>query len=72
MHLDASQLDEQNGTLLDDWPDSSGNERGLTECVVLSIDRKFLGSSMKIVRFDGMSQMFSSYDFEVCSMIILY
>ena len=34
MHLDASQLDEQNGTLLDDWP--IFNKEDWTECVVFN------------------------------------
>jgi hypothetical protein len=64
MHLDASQLDEQNGTLLDDWSDSSGNERGLDRVRgAPQLIESSLGSSLKVVRFDGMTQMYSSYDF---------
>ena len=31
MHLDASQLLEKNGTILNEWPDISGNARGLDQ-----------------------------------------
>ena len=64
MHLDASQLLEKNGTILNEWPDISGNARGLDQVrgapYVVSASGEV---GHKVVRFDGLSQMFSSYDF---------
>ena len=64
MHLDADSLQEQNGSILSSWADSSGNERGLdrvrgTPKVLNNPELR----NKKVVSFDGLSQMYSSYDF---------
>ena len=55
MHLDASLLAEENGTILTSWPDVSGNERGLdriAEIHILSVIRGILrGKSFALMDF---------------------
>ena len=62
--FDASRFNEANGTEISLWADSSGNSRDLDQSrgaptLILSpeLDDK------KVIRFDGFSQLFSSFDF---------
>ena len=64
MHLNASSLPDENGSILSVWSDSSGNERGLNR--VRGVPRVLFAPELenkKVVSFDGLSQMYSSYDF---------
>ena len=61
---DASRLPETNGSVLHLWQDASGAGRDLDQSrgapQVLISD---LSDNKKVVRFDGFSQLFSSFDF---------
>ena len=64
VRLDASSLTEANGSVLSIWPDASGSGHPLDQArgfpkVGLSAE---LGGK-KVVRFDGFSQLYSTYDF---------
>ncbi len=64
LQLDASQLEEVNGTTIISWADSSGAGHPLDRVrgdpkVVVSQE---LGGK-KVVRFNGFSQLYSSFDF---------
>ena len=65
MHFNASSLPDENGSILSVWSDSSGNERGLNRVrgvpKVLKTTPEL--ENKKVVSFDGLSQMYSSYDF---------
>ena len=62
--FDASRLTEANGSVLHYWQDASGAGRDLDQSrgapQVLISD---LSDNKKIVRFDGRSQLYSSFDF---------
>ncbi|MEC7628228.1 MAG: LamG-like jellyroll fold domain-containing protein, partial [Verrucomicrobiota bacterium] len=62
--FDASRLTEANGSVLHHWQDASGAGRDLDQSrgapQVLISD---LSDNKKIVRFDGRSQLYSSFDF---------
>ena len=64
LQLDASQLSEANGTTLVLWPDSSGAGHPLDRVrgdPVVSLSPEL--SNKKVVRFNGFSQLYSSFDF---------
>jgi hypothetical protein len=64
LHLDANLLSDLNGSILTSWADSSGNDRGLSEA--RGTPRVFVSpdvNGLKVVSFDGLSQLYSTYDF---------
>ena len=63
MLLDSSMLPDLNGSILSFWPDLSGNDRSLDRVRGNPEVRSgSTGNGLKVVGFDGLSQMYSSYD----------
>ena len=64
LHLDASKFLEENGTTIKNWSDLSGFEHSLDRSrgnpTLLS---NSLSNGLKVVSFNGLSQLYSSFDF---------
>ena len=64
LQLDSSKISDGNGSIIGSWQDSSGLGNSLNR--VRGTPRVFYEASLdgkKVVQFDGLSQLYSTYDF---------